>query len=218
VAAAAAVPDSPVAVSPAPFTANCPVTFQSRSGQKLRVSLFSFGSYHDDQLANARPTASDVQPLQLPQTGLTAPPEQQHDVHAACPVNINVVDGQSASLMPSFSGDICRLPRLRERHLYITNGTVAHVYINDVVTPRKQYQLSSSSRRWNFILKLEGTEMKYYYRDKQYFFDLSRYYTKLGKMQYWCVQCFTQTPWLREGMKGGDGEGAHQATFFCLLT
>lgn len=153
-AVAAAVPDSPVATSPVPFTANCPVTFQSRPGQKLRVSLYSFGSRHDD----VRPTASDVQPLQLPQTVLTAPAEQQHDVHAACPVNINVIDGQSAGQVPNFSGDICRLPRLRERHLYITNGTTAHVYINDVVIPKKQYQLTSSYRRWNFILKLEGME------------------------------------------------------------
>jgi hypothetical protein len=30
-------------------------------------------------------------------------------------------------------------------------------------------------------------------------------------------QCFIQTPGLRGEMKGGEGEDAHRATFFCSL-
>jgi hypothetical protein len=154
--------DSPSGASQVPFTVNCPVTFQSRPGQKLRISMYSFGGqHHDDQLGNVRPTAADVLPLQLPQTSLTSPPnrqqQQQHGEHAACPATLNVIDGQTVSQVPLFIGDICRLPRLRERHLHTTNGTTAHVYITDEQTSNKQFP--SAYRRWNFILKLEGTAL-----------------------------------------------------------
>ena len=123
--------------TPAPTDAGvttpfCPPAFTTQRGQRIDVTLYSFGQYRAyDSLVS------------------TGGSESYHHLRP-CPSSVYVIDEGRRH-----SSALCQA-RHREQHIYTTNSSRAAVYFGRSSGASKQHQVTAQKSFGNFLVRLQG--------------------------------------------------------------